>query len=223
MTFAAPTILAGLAAVAIPVLVHFLLRPRARRIRFPAVAHVRAAVAAGRRAQRLRNLVVMLLRCALVALAVFLLAGPRWSAEKGSADDGAQSTDAVIIVDDSWSTRYSPSVGRPWRDEILAAAIRELRRLEERPETRAGLLFSGQPAEAVELTTKFSSLRARLEGYESSTNARSLRTALDIAGTALARSNAMRREVVIVTDGAAHAWRDADGGSLRDLTKLHVR
>jgi hypothetical protein len=71
-----PLLLWGLLGLAVPLAVHLLLRERPRTLRFPALRLMRDALVAGTRANRLRSIGLLLLRCALVMLVVVVLSGP---------------------------------------------------------------------------------------------------------------------------------------------------
>lgn len=68
--------LAGLALLVVPVLVHLLLRHRAQRLRFPSLRFVRASRTATVRVRLPSDLLLLMLRLAIVALAVLALAQP---------------------------------------------------------------------------------------------------------------------------------------------------
>ena len=105
ISFAQPALLWGLAAVALPVLVHLLLRPRPQRTSFPAIQLLRQALVTGQRANRWRHLLLMLLRAGLLALLALLLAGPTCAPTHSSAP-GARDTACVIVLDNSVSMTY---------------------------------------------------------------------------------------------------------------------
>jgi len=76
MAFGSPFFLAGLAAVGLPVLIHFLTRARPRRIRFPTF-HLLVEAGTGRQAlHRLRTWLVLAARTLLVAALVLAFARP---------------------------------------------------------------------------------------------------------------------------------------------------
>ena len=68
--------LAGLALVAIPVLVHLLLRHRAGRVPFPSLRFVRTSRTAAARLRAPSDLLLLVLRLAIIAIAVVALAQP---------------------------------------------------------------------------------------------------------------------------------------------------
>ncbi len=76
MTFLNLAMLAGLAAVAVPILVHLLHRRRANRRKWGAMRFLLEALAARRRRIRLEEMILLALRCFLVALVVLAMARP---------------------------------------------------------------------------------------------------------------------------------------------------
>lgn len=75
MTFLAPLWLTALAAIALPILLHLRDAPPSRRIRVGSIADL-VGTAAARRRRRLRDPLLLVLRCLLVALLALLLAHP---------------------------------------------------------------------------------------------------------------------------------------------------
>jgi hypothetical protein len=88
--------LLGLAALAIPVLVHLLGRKRARRVVLPTAQFADGARQSVRGGRWLRRFVLMALRMAAVALAVLALAEPRFGA--ASARDAAQEVAPPVVA-----------------------------------------------------------------------------------------------------------------------------
>ncbi|MBM4018821.1 MAG: hypothetical protein FJ288_10910 [Planctomycetes bacterium] len=78
MTFADPMMLVGLAALAVPLALHFLARRRARRLVLPTARLAQAAHAASRGRTRLVRAALLAARLAAVTALVLALAGPRW-------------------------------------------------------------------------------------------------------------------------------------------------
>ena len=103
--FAFPALLVGAAAAGLPWLIHMILRPRPARVRFPAVSLLHSVLVAGRRASKLRNLWLLMIRTLTVALLAFLLAGPTCRT-RGGAVDRSGPIAGVIVFDDSLSMTY---------------------------------------------------------------------------------------------------------------------
>lgn len=76
MTFLNASLLSGLLLAAIPVFLHFAMRARPRKIEFPALQLLRNRTTTNARRMRLRHLLLLLLRCLLVAGIVILVTRP---------------------------------------------------------------------------------------------------------------------------------------------------
>ena len=103
MTFLNILFLAGMAGVAGPILAHLLARPRYKRIPFTMMQFLEAGQMESQRRRRIRNLLVLLLRCAIITCIVLGFAGPL--TEKNiAAKEGT--TPLTIGIDDSLSMAY---------------------------------------------------------------------------------------------------------------------
>jgi hypothetical protein len=104
-----PALLAGLAAVVCPVLVHLLRRHRAERVPFPSLRFIRASPPAAVRFRDPTDVLLLILRAATIALAAVALAGPVFlTSARVSAWDTHLAR--VVLIDSSDSMRR-PEVG----------------------------------------------------------------------------------------------------------------
>ena len=76
MTFVNVSLLAGAALVAIPIVLHFILRQKPKSLIFPALRFIQERRETNRRRLKLRHWLLLLLRCALIAILALLLASP---------------------------------------------------------------------------------------------------------------------------------------------------
>ncbi|MBP61568.1 MAG: hypothetical protein CMJ62_08580 [Planctomycetaceae bacterium] len=76
MTFVNVSLLAGAALVAIPIVLHLILRQRPKPMVFPALRFIQQRHETNRRRLKLRHWLLLLLRCALIAILALLLASP---------------------------------------------------------------------------------------------------------------------------------------------------
>src|SRR3989442_13764771 len=103
MTFLHPwAIGAGAAAVGLPVLIHFLTRPRPLRLSLSTLRFVREAVQQKRARHRLRDWIILLLRAAAVCLLAWAFARPLIGAKPLIADAPGDAV-RVVILDRSQS------------------------------------------------------------------------------------------------------------------------
>src|SRR6266496_311014 len=101
LTFSHLAVLGGLAALAIPVIIHLLFRHRKRPLRFSTLQFFLQQEERATRRQKLRHWLLLLVRCALVALLVFAFARP-YLREPGPAGAPVR-RDVVIVLDRSAS------------------------------------------------------------------------------------------------------------------------
>ena len=102
--FANPWLLAGLAAVGLPVLIHYLTRARPLRLAFPPFKFLLEACAGQQAVHRLRTILLLTIRCLAVLALVLLFARPFLKPTGAAASAGA-SQRVVLIVDASLSMR----------------------------------------------------------------------------------------------------------------------
>lgn len=101
MSFLHPLALLGLAAAAIPALLHLLQRRIPPEVDFPSVRYLRAAERESARRLKLRHLLLLILRTALIVTIVLAAARPLVPRRGGGAH---QPTAAVIVLDNSPSS-----------------------------------------------------------------------------------------------------------------------
>src|SRR5687768_12325482 len=99
MTFLNPVMLLGLAAVAVPILIHLLKQRRLQRVVWAAMRFLSASVEQHRRRMKVEDLILLALRCLLIALIALALARPATLSSGGGA--GGSRVTAIIVVDNS--------------------------------------------------------------------------------------------------------------------------
>ncbi|NQT91594.1 MAG: BatA domain-containing protein, partial [Lentisphaerae bacterium] len=118
MTLLYPLFLAGLAAIALPIVAHLFFRPRAKIVMFPTVRFLEESQAQETSRRRLRELILLLLRIAAVALLVLMFCQPLLENEAFTAEHH------IIVWDDTWSMQYAE--GDRSVQAALQARLREL-------------------------------------------------------------------------------------------------
>lgn len=117
ITFASPWILAGLAAVAAPLLIHLIRRERAMPLRFPSVRFILPSRLPREGRRKPSDWLLMFLRMLLVSLLVLAVAGMEWQPQ--SNDPSAAGTTRVALVVD---TSASMQTGDRWAQAQRIAA-----------------------------------------------------------------------------------------------------
>jgi hypothetical protein len=105
MAFLNPIFLLGAIAAAVPVLVHLVRRTRAPRVPFPSLMFLRKIEQKTIRRRKLRNLLLLAMRCAALLLLALAFARPYFTGSSPVSASG-EHTSTVILVDGSYSMRY---------------------------------------------------------------------------------------------------------------------
>ena len=111
MAFLNPIFLLGAIAAGLPVLVHLVRRTRAPRIQFASLMFLRKIEQKTIRRRKLRNLLLLLMRCAALLLLAFAFSRPFFTGSTPVSASGDH-TSTVILVDGSYSMRYGETFNR---------------------------------------------------------------------------------------------------------------
>src|SRR5919201_844671 len=142
MSFLAPLFLAGLTALAIPVIIHLINRERREVVHFPSLMFLQRIPYRSVRRQKLRHILLLALRCLALAVVIMAFARPfvRRPAATGAGGVGAR--ELVLLVDRS----YSMGAADHW-SRAQSAARRAVSTL--RPNDRATIVAFDNQASAV--------------------------------------------------------------------------
>src|ERR1041385_6740043 len=101
MGFLNPFLLFGLAAVSVPIIIHLLNRRKFQKVVWAAMRFLRISVEQNQRRMRIEDLILLALRCLLLALLAFALARPAF---RNTTSDlfGQSKVTGVIILDNSY-------------------------------------------------------------------------------------------------------------------------
>jgi hypothetical protein len=122
--FLHPLALLGLAAAAIPALLHLLQRRTPPELVFPPLRYLAAAERASARRLRLRHLLLLILRTALIVCLVLAAARPLVPARAG----GAHGPTAVVVILDNSASAGAVTEGRQVLDRLRVVAHTALAR-----------------------------------------------------------------------------------------------
>ncbi|MFH1749092.1 MAG: VWA domain-containing protein [Planctomycetota bacterium] len=224
VAFLHPVMLWGLAVASAPVLIHLLLRPRPRRAHFPAITLLRAALVSGQRANKLRNLILLLMRVLLLTLVAVLLAAPTCTPTTSDWTDH-QPVAAAIVIDDSISMTYQPDAA----SSLYSLALAQARELIDRSagwpkESMLTILGAGMSGPTADWTNDRNALNQMLDSIATQApHADPLDSVLQTASEMLRDTKLPSRRLVVLTDGAAHAWEATTPATLAGIDNLTVR
>ncbi len=215
-----PWMLAGLAGVALPVIAHLLSKKKYDIVSWGAMQFLKLGQETRRRVW-LEDLWLLLLRMALIAWLAIALARP-WVSAKWLGDIGPQpNRDIVLILDGSYSMAWEATSVTPqehavrWIDEFLGRL---------RPGDTVTLLEAREQVRTLidPPTRDVNRVRDVLKQLSPPTGTANFPEALSHAVKLLSRTNHLRREVVLLTDGQSQGWYSDDSNlwlRLDDLKK----
>jgi hypothetical protein len=214
MSFLAPgwlgIALLGLAAAAVPIIIHLLFKTRYRVIPWGAMQFLRKSLEQTTRRIKFRELILLLLRIALLVLLAFALMRP--SSRRATGQGGAP-VDAVFILDVSGSMAVVDA-GRTRLEAARSAALRMLDALP--PQSTVRILRVA--AHTVDLgpasPTNRDQARFVLQQLEQTHEATHWLPALQRASEVLTRGSLANKEVYLFSDMHRLGW-ETDGPAVQ--------
>ena len=204
MSFLAPLFLAGLTALAVPVIIHLINRERREVVPFPSLMFLQRIPYRSVRRQKLRHIFLLVLRCLALAILVMAFARPFVRREAPLRAAGSGARELVVLVDRS----YSMGAGDHWT-RAQAAARHAVSGLG--PTDRATLVaFDNEAAALTPPTHDAATLNAAIGVLQPSSEGTRYAPPLKLASQILAGSNLPRREVVLITDFQRRGWAVRD-------------
>src|SRR3990172_7805939 len=125
MGFVTPALLGGALLIGVPIVLHLVMRREVRQLVFPALRFVQQRKSVNQHRLRLRQLLLLALRCAVICLLAFALARPtlRGSGVAGKEDSPIA---AALVFDNSLRMTYvQENETRLDRARVLASWLLE--------------------------------------------------------------------------------------------------
>jgi hypothetical protein len=199
MSFLAPAFLAGLAAIAVPVIIHLIHRERKVVIEFPSFMFLERIPYRSVRRQKIRHLLLLLLRCVAIAMLVAAFARPFFQ-RRHAPITGTGAREIVVLLDRSASMGYADR----WT-KAKDAAKRAVSGLGATD--RATLvLFAGDAMVASEPMARPDRIAAAISAAKLSAEGTRYAPALKLASQIVSASSLPRREVVLISDFQKIGW-----------------
>ena len=197
-------LLGALVAVGLPVAIHFMTRPRPRRIDFPAFQFLMEAAQGRQRLHRIRTFLILLIRSLAVLILVLLFARPYLHDRSAAVQTGLFKKTVVLI--DATLSMQAGSGGLTLFDRARADAADLITGLDGHAEV--GLIFMKDRPESLlpVLSGNTAALLRGLENAVPSAAAGSPDDALALAGQMLAGSGT----IYIFSDFQQTSWQHAD-------------
>lgn len=215
MTFLNFSLLAGTALVALPILLHLIMRRKPRHLEFPALRFLEARRETNQRQLRLRHLLLLALRVALILFLAVALARP---SVKFSGALGSQKAPvaAALVFDTSMRMEYVHEN----RTRLEAAQEFGLWVLGQLPkESEIAVLDARRGAAAFQAHR--GAARHRIEQLATTAAAQPMTTVLEEAVRLLGMSKLAGRELYVFSDLARVSWPAETAAALQGLLASH--
>jgi len=201
MAFLAPLFLVGLAAIAVPIIVHLIQRERKTVVEFPSLMFLRQIPYQSVERRRIHNWPLLLLRAAAMALLVAAFSRPFFKVDPlqaAPATSGAR--EVLILLDRSASMGYG---------DHFAKAKSEAKKIVEtiRGDDKATLILFGTGAEeVVRGSADRGRLSAAIDAAKVSSDGTRYAPVLRLAQSKLSQSTLPRKEAYLITDFQKSGW-----------------
>ena len=203
LSFITPWLLGGAAFVAVPIVLHLIMRRKPVPHDFPALRFLRERAVANRRRLRLSHLALLLLRMAALALLALALGRPVLRGA-GWLADGEGPVAAALVIDTA--PRMALREANETRLERAAKLARVL--LAKLPEGSKVAVVDTAAGTAA-FAPSAAAAAARIDRLTASSQAVPLGSAIADARRLLAAADLPRRELYVFTDCSHGAWDNA--------------
>jgi len=207
----------GAALASVPILIHLLFRRRHRVVKWAAMTWLLAALRKQRRRMQIENLILLILRCALIVLVGAAVARP--AVQAGALSPLGGRTRSVVLVIDTSASMAAQQTGRRALDRARERAGKMLAELSD--DSKVTLVASrddqvgGAPRALLENASP-SEARGRLASLVAGQGPNRLGAVFRLVGQKLDRMSG-RKLVVFFTDLQRRDWRDDDGARHEDV------
>ena len=212
----APIFMAGLALLAIPVLVHLTHRERKEPVEWPSLMFLQRIEYRAARRQRIRHWLLLLMRAAALALVVMAFARPVMRGAETAAGALGGPLHLVVLLDRSHSMQYGDRFSRA--QEAARSALRGLT-----PDDFASVvLFDDATAAPVSASLDHAAAMAAIDAARASDRGTRYAPAVRLAGRLMTDAEVRRREVVLISDFQRRGWTGEDEARLPGGATLRV-
>lgn len=209
LSFLTPAMLIGAALVAVPIILHLVMRQVPKQLMFPAMRFIVKREHANRRQLQLRHLLLLLLRAGAIILLALALARPSLKA-KGSLGSQEAPVAAAVVFDTSPRMAYRDE--NQTRLQVAQATAHWL--LGQLPaESEVAVLESEQPTG--DFAVDLAAAEQRIAQLKPAATSTPLSEAIERALPMVRKKEQQRKEIYIFTDLSRSAWPSDAAGRLK--------
>lgn len=212
MLFLHPFLLAGAGLIAVPIVLHLVMRRRPRRLEFPALRFVQQRHDSNRRRLRWQHLLLLLLRVLVIALLALALAGPSMRLPNSLGGNQEEPVAAALVFD------AAPRMDYRQENRTRLDVARDIGRslLGQLPRDSQIAVLDTRVGPAVFQPDRGSALQ-RIEQLATAGNSQPLiRSVIDGLQLLQQQVQTTRKELYIFTDLTRGAWPEGSSGRLQD-------
>jgi hypothetical protein len=208
LTFLTPLMLAGAVLVAAPIVLHLVMRQQPKHLVFPALRFIRQRSDANKRRLKLRHILLLALRCAVIVLLALALARPSLQSA-GLLGDQEAPVAAALVFDTSPRMQFR-NQNQTRLEVAQEAAQRVMTKLPPESDVAvvdsrsAGATFSIDPAAAKQRITRLTATAA----------VQPLPALCEEALRLVGESTKQRKEIYVFTDLGRAAWSNESAAKL---------
>ncbi len=214
MTFLNLALLGGVAALAIPIIIHLFHKSRFQKVQWGAMHLLEAVLRQNQRRVRIEQLILLAIRCAIPALLALAMARPVWKGVQQLL--GETKTSTVVLLDNS----YSMDAGRAGVSNFTHArdeATRIINDLKRGSEVQVVLMGEGGAGLIAEPTYDLARVNQALSKLSAGYGAATPPAALDFAANVLGQMHESSRQVVLLSDFQRVSFPATDDAMLTQM------
>lgn len=214
MTFLNPFVLIGLAAAAIPVLLHLLNLRKLKTIEFSTLRFLKELQKTKIRRLKLRQIILLILRTLIVVFTVLAFSRPAIKSTLPGLGTHAK-TSVIILLDNSFSMDASDEGGNRFK-QAKNSALSIITALKDGDEAVV-LPMSSPNEKKPAFSRNFTLLKEEINKLPIAFSAAQLESSMRIASTTLEASNNINREVYIISDVQRNGFTENLKDSIRSF------
>lgn len=207
MTFLNPLVLLGLAAAAIPLIIHLFNFRRPKQVDFSSLAFLKELQKSTMQRVRIKQWLLLLLRTLALACLILAFARPTLTSDLGAALGGRAHTSVALVVDNSLSMTLRDAQGG-YLDQAQTLAAGLIDQMEMGDEIFVLPTASDAVTDPAPYTTRGPALDA-IQDIEPQTGTVPMARAVARAGALLADASHLNRELYLITDRQRSTWSDS--------------
>ena len=206
MTFLNPAVLLGLAAAAIPILLHFFNLRKLQTIDFSTLTFLKELQKTRIRRLKITQLILLLLRVLVVVCAVLAFARPTIPTSFPGLGTKAKSS-VVIVLDNSFSMELADERGVRLK-QAKEAALGVMGSLGDGDEVALVQMADLSDRRFTEFSRDLGAMREAIQNVPTAYSTAKLHSALQLASAILSKAQNLNREVFIITDAQKNILTD---------------